>query len=282
MKKILIIFILSLAPVLLSAQAKVETKRYILSDFTEKPLKVVHTGNQMFDIYLKEALNEVWHLSPYEMCDTMEFQRSRTSDEFYFLVVSDSRRHKELEPGIKSLLILKGKKDAGEDLNSLYKVLSLPLCPVDDLLGKECNLLPAFLDILQDEIGKIMKRPINPGSNVGGKGKASDADSRSVIFVCKEDLSFEMNRSLEAVYAQENIHCVDGDSMIDIYQKREPGNIICFAIAPSHPTAGSVSYTMVMDVCTHRLIYKKAHKINENNPKGISQKELRSFIGKNW
>ncbi|MCQ2186234.1 MAG: hypothetical protein MJY92_05865 [Bacteroidales bacterium] len=282
MKKILVILVLSLIPMFLSAQAQVETKRYILSDFTEKPLKVVHTGNQMFDIYMKEALTEVWHLSPYEFCDSLEFERCKISDEFYFLVVSDSRRHRELEPGIKSLLILKGKDSAKEDLTNMYKVVSLPLCPADDILGKECNLIPAFLDILQNEVETIMKRPINPGIGVGGKGKAAGTKSKSEIFVCKEDLGFDMNKSLEAVYEQEGIHFVDADEMIDIFERREGGELICFAIAPGVPTIGSVSYTMIIDTESHRLIYKKSHKINNNSPKGISQKELRSFIGRKW
>ncbi|MBQ5410254.1 MAG: hypothetical protein IIU20_00600, partial [Bacteroidales bacterium] len=101
---ILSVMVLGLLTALDAAgQAQVYTRKEKLKDFTAKTTKVVLSGEEFLDEALKESVASTWTLSPYEFCTNEEFQKLKTSDNFYFLIVASSRQKKEEEPGLDML-----------------------------------------------------------------------------------------------------------------------------------------------------------------------------------
>ena len=80
MKKILTIITLVLAAFLTlpapvsgqAKQAKIQTRKVKLSDFTTKTTKVVLSGGALFDDALQEEMARRWLVSPYEFCSVAE------------------------------------------------------------------------------------------------------------------------------------------------------------------------------------------------------------------
>ena len=55
-------------PMAAQGQIKITTKKEKISDFTAKTTKVVLSGNEMADQFLKDAMSSCWRVSPYEFC----------------------------------------------------------------------------------------------------------------------------------------------------------------------------------------------------------------------
>ena len=71
-----------------AGQAKIMTKKFRLSDFTDRVTKVVLSGNEMMDSALKMEVSERWTVSPFEFCTAGEFAALKQSDRYYFLLVT--------------------------------------------------------------------------------------------------------------------------------------------------------------------------------------------------
>ena len=80
MRKILIAAVSAiLAPVLMNAQAQINTKMAKIEDFTEKVTEVVLTGNMFFDQVFKDEVSNRWRISPFEFCTLDEFENMKSS-----------------------------------------------------------------------------------------------------------------------------------------------------------------------------------------------------------
>lgn len=278
MKKSILLTLAVVLPLLSFGQAKVKTKQYILSDFPEKTLKVVLTGNELFDEAVKVDIEETWHISPYEFCNYEEFNKTKKSEEFYFLVLTDTKIGKSEETAYRSLTIFKGRETAENGYEGLYKVVSLPFCEARKMDGRETAILPAMISVLQNEIQKIMKRPINLGSGVVVTPSIIKGKWNRNVLVDREDLSFEMGFSLESTYKQEGIYIVDSSEIAEAIAERKEGTIVCYTILPAKSDRDGICHTMLFDAESYELIYLDSHKVSTKTPRGILQSEMRYFI----
>ena len=48
-------------------QAQITTRKEKLSDFTSRTMKVVLSGNHFIDLVLRDALNNTWSISPFDL-----------------------------------------------------------------------------------------------------------------------------------------------------------------------------------------------------------------------
>ena len=109
----------------LFGQAQIYTRKEKLKDMTAKTVKVVMTGDEIFDEALKQSVTTSWTLSPYEFCTNEEFQKIKTDSKFYFLIVVKGQQRKEAEPGIDLLTFVKGGEGADKSIEDMLEVVSL-------------------------------------------------------------------------------------------------------------------------------------------------------------
>lgn len=278
MKKIILFALCMILPLLTNAQGQIKTKSFIVSDFKEKTMKVVMTGNDMLDAALKDNLLKVWHISPYETCSTEEFERTKSDPNLYFMVICDSKSSQEASAGIKMIAIFKGSSKAVEGLDGLFKVVRIPFCSSENPDGSEIMFLPAMLTIIQSEVERIMDRTINIGSNVTVKPRNAIKIWKQQVDISYKDLDFTPSSSLTAIYKHDNIVLHDDDTPERLIANREQGHLVGYVVAPTVPSKGSHSYTMLIDSSSWELFYIMRHRLSGNGAKGFSQMELRSFI----
>ena len=89
MKRILIFMAAVLFPLMANAQAQINTKKIKIADFTQKTTKVVLTGNDFYDVALRNEIATGWTLSHTEFCTLDEFEVLKYDDNFYFLITAD-------------------------------------------------------------------------------------------------------------------------------------------------------------------------------------------------
>ena len=261
MKKTILLIATVLLPVLVSAQAQINTKKVKIEDFMEKTTKVVMTGNLFFDQVFKEEISNRWRISPYEFCSLNEFEKLKTDENYYFLMVVKGQFRKESEPGISMLSVLKGGPAAEKGLNRMLDVVDVPIMSAENPSGREFVFLPALLDILQDHILLSMERDVAASSGLANYTMNIGSTENMDIVFAEEDLSEGITENVRRVYFKNGISVTDADSADRIMIEHTPNTLVSFTVHPDKARPGSYCYKMLIDAGTHKLYYFRKHKI---------------------
>lgn len=249
-------------PLLASAQAQIDTKKMKIEDFTEKTTKVVLTGNLFFDQLFKDEIQNRWRISPFEFCSMAEFEKIKTDDSYYFLMMVKEQFRKESEPGLAVLSVMKGGEAASRGLNRMLDVVTVPLMSAENPSGREFVLLPALIDILQEHILLSMERDIAAYSGLSNYTmNLSRSEGMKIVFA-EDDLSDAITEKVRKVYFRNGIEVMDTDSADELMMSHTPETLVSFTVYPSDWKKGSYCYKMLIDAATHELYYYRRHKLS--------------------
>lgn len=277
MKKIFLTFIFASICCMAIAQIQLSTKKYVLSDFCEKTLNVVLIGEDMSDAIIRSEMPNIWTISAYEFCSTSDFEKRKKSPEWYFLTLADSKFHGEQTAGIKSLCIFKGCPDAKEGITGLYKVVSIPYCSAEYADGNQTSYLGPLLNILQNEVLKMMDRTVNLSSGVTVKSSNSLSRIKKKVIIDQNYIQEELTPSKIADYNRSGLKInPQNDSGVKI-SLRDPDYVVGYSVYPTEAVKGSMCFTMLIDASTMELCYFKKSKMKAGAKGGFTDKELRRF-----
>ena len=279
MKRNFTILICLLAGMLFSAdlfaQAQIYTRKEKLKDITAKTTKVVLTGDEMLDEALKESVAAAWTMSPYEFCTNGEFEKLKTSDKFYFLLVVKGQQRKESEPGIDMLTLVKGGEGASKSINDMLEVVTFPLRSAVEPSGKEFVLLPAFLNIIQEHAQSLISSEVKAYSTLSAEDTKKLAIKR--IYFSKDDFAPQVdNKTIESL--DEDIIIEDDEEDVDkVFSDGTYNAVISYIVAPTEPVNGSVCYKLLIGADNHKLYWYKKHKISARSGIGFLEADLRTI-----
>lgn len=273
MKRLLIILSAIIIPLIADAQAQINTKKMKISDFTEKITKVVMTGNDFYDLSLKDEVKARWRVSPYEFCTWEEFESQRNSSDFYFLLTTSGKFKKESEPGLDMLTLVKG--GTGATINSMLEVVFLPFASTEDPSGRELVFLPAFLDIIQNHALQSMEKDTDGYIGLSNSSmNIAKAGDMEIVFA-EEDLSSEITKELRDLCFDSDMTVTDVDSADDCILENKPNTLVSYVVAPSDGRIGSYCYKMLIDAQTYQLYYFRRHKISKKFGPGFLAEDIK-------
>lgn len=273
MKKFILIAICACTSLCVYAQAKLETKKFKISDLCERTMEIVLTGNLMVDAAYRDKAQDVWHISPYEFCTVEQFEQRKKSKEYYFIVVTDNSFGKETSAGIKFLSMYKGDPKAREGVEGLYKITSIPFCRVDWGDGREASVLPAMLNIIQQQALSILSKEFNIGEVVRVKGRNALGEWPGKVLIADCDLAFVQ----EAASKYDSyVEITDTDTVAEAMENREDC-LVGYVVAPENPEKGSVCFTYLINPATYELHYMRKRGISPSSPAGFTKAELNGF-----
>jgi len=280
MKKVIIFLLCAAVSLVAAAQGQIKTKQFIISDFKEKTMRVVLSGNELQDAALREQMEIIWHMGAFEFCTEEEFEKTKTNPNYYFMLAADSKRRKEEEHGIKVIGIYKGTAGAA-DLGALYKVVTIPFCSAENADGREIAFIPALLTILQNELEDTMNRKINISDSVqpGMSNSIKKWDKRCAI--ADVDFAEKPNSSMVSILKAENIDVVDEDTIEEYITRRAEDIMVGYVVAPAEPEKNSYCYTMIIDAQTWELFFYAKHKITVKEPVGFTKYNCQAIISHN-
>lgn len=263
-----------------AAQTKITTKKFRLSDFTDRVTKVVLSGNEMMDSALKMEVAERWTVSPFEFCTGAEFASLKKSDRYYFLLVTS--QEKETAP-LRFLTLVKGgatmngdKKATADGIEGMMEVVSVPI-GADGAFGRELVFLPAMLDILQDFTIQAMENEVSGYSGLSIYNANYRKDGRiKRICLSLGDISPQVG-AVQMGRLDEDILLVEEDEADKAFQQGTFNTLVSFVVAPDEPVPGASCYKMLIDAETHRLYYFKRHKISAKKGVGFLPSDLRTL-----
>ena len=274
MKRLMITIAAVLIPLLAGAQAQINTKKIKIADFTEKPTKVVLTGNQFYDLALREEIAAGWTLSSYEFCTMAEFENLKTSDSYYFLITTDGKFKDEKAPGITFLSLIKGGADASEGISTMLEIVSLPIASAENPSGREFVFMPAFIDIIQDYTEAAMGRDINGYIGLSSNTESFKKNPNLQLVFAECDLAPEADRAFCDINFDSDMSVVDVDDADSKMEKSTPETVVSFVVAPENPVKGSYCYKMLIHPESHKLYYFRKHKISKKYGAGFLQEDI--------
>lgn len=267
MKRFLFLAAACLMSIAMSGQAQITTKKMKLEDFPEKITKIVLPGNMFRDVALKDEIQNHWNISPFEFCSSEEFEALKTSPDYYFLLVVESRFRKESEPGLEFLSLVKGGPAATKGIEEMLEVVSMPFCSVEYPSGRELTFLPAFIDIIQAHVLASMEKDVNAYAGLSNYSlNMASAKNMDIVF-SEDDLSEGL--TLPATMKKMTEEETD-EYLID----RTPDTLVSYVVAPTEAKPGSYCYKMLIDSGTHTLYYFRRHRISKKYGPGFLSEDI--------
>ena len=259
----------------LFGQAQIYTRKEKLKDITAKTTKVVLSGDEMLDEAIKESVAASWTMSPYEFCTMQEFEKIKTSDKFYFLLVVKGQQRKEAEPGIDMLTLVKGGEGASKSINDMLEVVTFPLRSATEPSGREFILLPAFLNIIQEHAQGLLSSEVKAYSTLSAEDTKKLAIKR--IYFSKEDFAPQVDdKTIDSL--DEDIIVEDDEEDVDkVFTDGTYNAVISYVVAPTEPVNGSVCYKLLIGADNHKLYWYKKHRISARSGRGFLTGDLRTI-----
>ena len=276
---IILSFLALLAPVALSGQAKINTKKLKIADLSTRTTKVVLGSGDMMDSALRDEVAARWRISPYEFCTAEEYKALKEDANYYFLLIARSEE-KEYRDLLTLSLMKGGKAKADDPQKRPVEVASLPISAAGFPSGREVVFLPALLDILQDYVTRAMR---SDGAGYTG----FDIYSRQVrktgikrIFFSEDDLVPDMDEAFKRQYFDEDMVIMSEEEADRAFQNGTYNTLVSYVVAPFDPKNGSWCYKMLIDAGTHELLYYRHHTINARNWAGFLPKDIKAIYAR--
>ena len=274
MKKIMILRMAAMMPVIAGAQAQIDTKKVKIADFPEKVTKIVLTGSDFFDLALQDDVAATWRVSPYEFCTIEEFEALKADENFYFLITTNDQFRREDSPGIQFMSLVKGGKGAEKGISEMFEVVSMPVASAEDPSGREYTFLSAFLDIIQKHVLMSIESDITGYAGLTNHtDNIQDCKGMRIVF-SEDDLSGQVDRNL----FDEDMVITDEDEADEIMSDREAETLVSLVDAPSSGKNGSYCFKMLVNAETHELFYFRRHKITKKDAVGFLAEDIRKIM----
>jgi hypothetical protein len=274
-------FIVTIAAVLTSlsllAQGTVTTRKYRLNDFTDKVTQVVLSGNAILDGALRQEVLNQWTASAYEFCSQAEFEARKTSDQYYFLMMADTRFKDDADPDITFLTLVKGDAAAKDGIAKMPEIISLPLCAAKGSSGRELLYMGALVKAVQSFALAAMESEKTAYQMDGwfNENYAQDGKKKR-IYLSITDIAPQVTERDGDKYLDDDILlCDDEEEANQMYQLGSYNTLVGFVVAPSVPGNDSWCYKMLVDAETHTLYYLRHHKITNRAGVGFLADDLK-------
>ncbi len=261
------------------AQAQINTKKMKIGDFTQKTMKVVLSGNPMFDSVLQDEISSGWRVSPYEFCSLDDFEADRTSPDCYFMLLSKSRFRKESEPGIEFLTVVKGGKNAEKGIDEMLEVCTFPVRAAQMPSGREFDFMPAIIDIIQNYISKSMEDDRAGYAGLGKFACGISATSGMNLVLADGDVSRNISETVRSNAVEAGIAFVDDDEADEIMSSGDMNSVVSYTVAPTNPESGSYCYRMLIGAGNHRLYYFRKQRVGKDGDCGFVASEINRLAG---
>lgn len=275
MKKALAIMISVLLPALAWGQAQINTKKVKIGDFTQKTTKVVLSGNEFMDSVFKDEVTSRWRISPYEFCTLEEFNGMKSSDEYYFLIITNGQFKKDQSPTLQFLTLVKGGKGSEKGIDGMLEVVSMPIAAAQFPSGREIVFLPAFIDIMQGYTLDSMEKDSKAYGGLGNYSTGiSNSGSMRIIFSA-EDLAVspEFIEKAESEFG-DKFEIAEEEDVDKLMLENTENAIVSYVVAPFEPKNGAYCYKMLINAQTHQLYYYKRHRISDKAGAGFLEADL--------
>ena len=266
---------LIIAAPLLQAQGQVSTKKHRLADFTDKVTQVVLTGNEMLSGTLREEVVTGWTVSAFEFCTLEQFEKLKSQDKYYFLMVAQTA-------DISFLTLLKGSPDAKEKgMAAMPEIVSLPLVAAMGGDGRELTYLGGLVQTVQEYVQEAMEsEKVAYGLESWVNKNYARRGHTKQLLIARNDLAQSVTQDDLDTYLDSDFAVVDTQEADEAYLQARYNTLVSYVVAPAIPDKGAYCYKMLFEADTHTLYYLSKHKISDKKGEGFLPEDLKRLAKK--
>ena len=275
MKRLLLAVALIAACIGASAQGRITTKRFRIQDFREKVVKIVITGDDIIESTLSQEALDRWRVSAYELCTPEEFDALKTSQDYYFLLLTDGINRNGMSTGITYLTLVKGGPEASKGIGSMTEVVTLPVCSAEASDGRELIYMGAFVEIVQEYALKALESEFNAyaGLSIFNKINLRADGYRKIVHIGQDDIDPSLPEAKWRTYSTSSlVFEADAD---DIFSALTPDALASYVVAPARVSGTAYVYKMLIEAGTGKLYYYYKEKIRTGKTYGFNENDLK-------
>lgn len=257
-------------------EQKIESGREYYGDIPYRMTKVVIAGdNSMTDLIFKNAVEESWNISPFEFCSYEEFDLIKTDTNYFFLMRLDKKHRSENDPAMEFVCYLKGNEKAADNISAMPELIALPLFPENDGSDRIYSYLPAYMNIIQNYLQKIVDGRAYPSKRGVIQPGVFEKNRNTKVLLRKGDLVYrptmqEFERMFRGRAEEVNQEAIDL-ALAD----GTPNTLVSLVVAPSEIFGKAYCYKMVISADTHELLYWKRHRLTPKKGAGFLKADLK-------
>ncbi len=237
---------------------------------------VINNDNSMNDLFFKDAVEHNWHITKFEFCSQEKFHEIKCDTNYYFLLRAERLPKNGKGPAYESISFVKGNNYVGEFLKEMPELVSVPMFPKDDHSGRIICYLPAYMEIIQNAIQRIVDGKSLPYRQKLYTEPLSEIVDKTILFR-EGDIAFNISQEELDMIFHGHVKIVSQDEIDQALSEQHPDTLVSLVIGPETPVKGAFCYKMLLDTKTKELYYYKRHKTSTRKPTGFTKKDIRTL-----
>lgn len=278
MKTILLTVTLFLAAITAPAQSTRFINKSQLVDFFTSTTYVVMDNNPSvgFNIFIKDAMQKYWKVTPYKIIDHTEFDNMRKDNKNSFLFLSVENLTKGDTEAFYDYLVL-AMGDTSTMLSNMPEVVNVPLSysGVDEneyvnKLGLIVQFIQLHLKNMKEASNHVFLRKLNYYNKFIKEVKTK------TLLVEEEDLSEEVNtiEKIKAIYKYD-VKIVSSEEIEKAVEEKRANTVVLHQISPGPEDKEGRSYHYILGTDDAKMYYFNFFTINEKKPTGFLARDFR-------
>lgn len=279
-KLIIIVFIL--ASNLVVAQVKPANKEQI-EDFLHSKTCVVLDGNEFsaFNIEMKEAMDSVWHITPYEFITKDVFEKRRKSKRYSFIMLSEAVLNEGMKMNKYNILNFVLGRDK-EHINYMPDLGSIPLSYVGAKESGYLYKLEGFLRFMQNHVEQSLETGVTLQNLYG---ICSEDIKNYELWLMKGQLDKDVNEVKKIqMYYPHPVKLVQIGELKKAIKRGKPGVAFLHLIQPVDADKPFMNcWKFLIAAENGKLLYSGGHITGAGNEPGFLKddfKKIRECQGK--
>lgn len=257
-------------------EQKVDSGREYYGDIPARMTKVVTAGdNSMTDLIFRDAVEEYWNISPFEFCSYEEFDRIKTDTNYYFLLRLDKMHRSENDPAMEFVCFLKGNEKADNNISAMPELIALPLFPENDNSDRIYSYLPAYMNIIQNYLQKIVDGRVYPSKRGVIQTGVFEKSRNAKVLFRKGDLAYQPSMQEFERMFRGRADEVEQEKIDQALADGTPHTMVSLVVAPSEIYGRAYCYKMIISADTYELLFWKRHRITPRKGPGFLKADLK-------
>jgi len=280
MKKYFAALLLACSSALLLSQPPFPSSAEIKQFITSKTCLVLEDDSfSPYNVYIKQAMNDYWKLTPYEYISASDFNKKRDDPAYSFIVLTETNFERDKSGSVFNFLnLLQGKNVPA--VGEMPEICAIPLsfAGEDDMeygykLGAILSFIQRHASMISDEPGLIGRRYLRYYN------KNIPQVSGKTILIKQEDLSPALNtiEKIRAIYKY-RVEIVPEESIIKAIQDKSPHTLILHKVGPGNDKKSGYCFKMLIGADDAEMYYYNQHLIGKDAPDGLLPADLKRLI----
>jgi hypothetical protein len=277
MRKTYLFLLFSLLSLAAFSQAPFPTEKDINLFKKSKTLVVMEPAMfSDFNVYIKNAVEKHWKITPYEFVKYEEFEEKRADSTYSFLVLTQTsfeRDKSNVYYNFLNLLLGADVKEIGE----MPEFCSIPLSYSKVEESRYPAKLGIMLAFMQDHVNRIAENIEATGlKNLSYYNRYSNQVKDKTLLVTSADLAGEVNtlKKIQVTYPHD-VKLVSEEEVEEAIKNKAPNTVIVHKVGPEDTNKSGWCYKAIFGTEDSKLYFFDYHTVSEKRPDGLLEKDFK-------